>query len=330
MKSDKKNILLIGGAGYIGQVLINYFLKKKYKIGVVDNLIYKHKLEKRNKVKFHNLSVDKINNITNDYENIVLLSGLVGDPITKKYPDISKKFNLIDIKKYLNQIKKQNKKLIFISTCSNYGLLENNKTADENFKLKPLSIYAKQKVNIENFLIKNKKKFKFNFTILRFATAFGLSPRMRFDLTVNQFVKEIYEKKKLNVYDLDTWRPYCHVVDFARLIEKVINSPEKIVKSQIFNAGNNKNNHTKRDILNKIIKYLKEDFSRINFNKNTKDKLDKRSYKVNFSKLKKKLNFQTKYNVNYGIKEIVRELKNKKFKKSINRYGNFKIEKKNY
>ena len=68
MKSDKKNILLIGGAGYIGQVLINYFLKKKYKIGVVDNLIYKHKLEKRNKVKFHNLSVDKINNITNDYE----------------------------------------------------------------------------------------------------------------------------------------------------------------------------------------------------------------------------------------------------------------------
>ena len=329
-KNRKKNILLIGGAGYIGQVVSNYFLKKNYKVGIVDNLIYKQEIKKNKNLFFYNQKLEKIENISQNYESIVLLSGLVGDPITKKYPELSKKYNLLDIKKYLLKIKNLNKKILFISTCSNYGLLKNDQIANEDYKLKPLSLYAKQKVKIENFLLKNKNKFKFNFTILRFATAFGVSPRMRFDLTVNQFVKEIYEKKKLNVYDLDTWRPYCHVYDFARLIEKIIVSPKQKIKSQVFNAGNDKNNHTKREILNKIVKLLNSDFSKITFNSNTSDRLDKRSYKVNFSKLKKKLNFKTKYDVNYGIKEILKELKNKNFRGSIKKYGNFEIEKKNY
>ncbi len=329
-KSRKKNILLIGGAGYIGQVVSNYFLQKNYKVGIVDNLIYKQKIKKNKNIFFYNQKLEKIENISQNYESIVLLSGLVGDPITKKYPELSKKYNLLDIKKYLLKIKNLNKQILFISTCSNYGLLKNDQIANEDYKLKPLSLYAKQKVEIENFLLKNKDKFKFNFTILRFATAFGVSPRMRFDLTVNQFVKEIYEKKRLNVYDLDTWRPYCHVYDFARLIEKIIVSPKQKIKSQVFNAGNDKNNHTKREILNKIVKLLNSDFSKITFNSNTSDRLDKRSYKVNFSKLKKKLNFKTKYDVDYGIKEILKELKNKNFRGSLKKYGNFEIDKKNY
>ena len=329
-KNKKKSILLIGGAGYIGQVVSNYFLKKGYKVGIVDNLIYKQKIKRNKNIFFYNQELEKIKNISQSYEGIVLLSGLVGDPITKKYPELSKKHNLLDIKKYLSKIKNLNKKIIFISTCSNYGLLKNNEIASENYKLKPLSLYAKQKVKVENFLLKNKNKFKFNFTILRFATAFGVSPRMRFDLTVNQFVKEIYEKKKLNVYDLDTWRPYCHVYDFARLIEKIIVSPKQKVKSQVFNAGSDKNNHTKREILNKIVKLLGQDLSRITFNSNSSDRLDKRSYKVNFFKLKKKLNFEPKYDVNHGIKEILKQLKNKNFRGSLKKYGNFKIDKKKY
>ena len=90
-----------------------------------------------------------------------------------------------------------------------------------------------------------KDKIDYSPTILRFATAFGLSPRMRFDLTVNHFTKEIVNQKLLNIFDQNTWRPYCHVNDFARLIEIAINANIKKTHFQIFNAGSDENNFTK-------------------------------------------------------------------------------------
>ena len=110
-----------------------------------------------------------------------MLAGLVGDPVTKKYSNISKKINDIGI---LNLIKKFQKfknfkKFIFISTCSNYGLVKKKIKIKENYKLAPLSLYAKSKVKIEKFLM---KKNNFKPTILRFATTFGYSERMRYDL----------------------------------------------------------------------------------------------------------------------------------------------------
>ena len=102
-----------------------------------------------------------------------------------------------------------------MSTCSNYGLIKGDYLADEEHDLNPLSLYAKSKVNIEKYILSLYKKSSMRPTILRFATAFGLSPRMRFDLTVNQFTKELKLNKKLQVFDENTWRPYCHVKDFA-------------------------------------------------------------------------------------------------------------------
>ena len=96
---------------------------------------------------------------------------------------------------YCLKNKSKIKKLVFISTCSNYGITKGDKLLKENHVLKPISLYAEQKVKIEKFLLKN--KFKFSITILRFATAFGISPRMRFDLTVNEFVKDAFFKKQL-------------------------------------------------------------------------------------------------------------------------------------
>jgi len=323
-----KKILIIGGEGYIGQEL-NSFLqsqKQKFEICVVDSILYKQLTLKKNK-KFSNYSFvkyDLSNNkkndeILNNVYCVILLSGLVGDPITKKYPLESKKNNETLIKKFINQsFKKKIPRLIFISTCSNYGLRNINNKAKENSILKPLSLYSKSKVSLERFIL-NKKKGSTVPTILRFATAFGLSPRMRFDLTINEFTKDIFLKKKLDVYDIDTWRPYCHIKDFSRLIYKVINADKNKVNFQVFNAGSTTNNFTKQMIIQRILKYIKTK----NIRYLDKGK-DRRNYRVDFSKVNKKLGFKIKYSIDYGINEIIDWLKkNKKIK--FNKLGNYKI-----
>ena len=323
-----KKILIIGGEGYIGQEL-NSFLqsqKQKFEICVVDSVLYKQLPLKKNK-KFSNysfLKYDLSNNkkndeILNNVYCVILLSGLVGDPITKKYPLESKKNNETLIKKFINQsFKKKIPRLIFISTCSNYGLRNINNKAKENSILKPLSLYSKSKVSLERFIL-NKKKGSTVPTILRFATAFGLSPRMRFDLTINEFTKDIFLKKKLDVYDIDTWRPYCHIKDFSRLIYKVINADKNKVNFQVFNAGSTTNNFTKQMIIQRILKYIKTK----NIRYLDKGK-DRRNYRVDFSKVNKKLDFKIKYSIDYGINEIIDWLKkNKKIK--FNKLGNYKI-----
>ena len=145
----------------------------------------------------------------------------MGDPITKKYPNITKKINLENRKVIKICFKKGFRKIIFVSTCSNYGIFDKNSLAKENSRLNPKSLYAKTKVKIEK-TFKIVKKGNSEITILRFATAFGLSDRMRFDLTINQFVREIYLNKKIEVYDPYTWRPYCHVKDFANIIFQIV------------------------------------------------------------------------------------------------------------
>ena len=177
-----KKVLIFGGEGYIGQVVKKYLIRKKYKLTTYDNLIYQKKIKKNKKNFIYGdiCNTKKIQNIIEDYNYIVILSGLVGDPISKKYPIISRKINLIGTKNLIKIcVKKKLEKVIFVSTCSNYGISDNKKRINENSELKPLSLYAKDKVKIEKFILSLKNKTKTCFTILRFATAFGLSPRMR-------------------------------------------------------------------------------------------------------------------------------------------------------
>ena len=194
---------------------------------------------------------------------------------------------------------------------------------NENDELKPISLYAKQKVKIEKHILSFKDSFNFHPTILRFATAFGLSPRMRYDLTINQFTKSIFFNENLEVFDAQTWRPYCHVEDFALAIEKIIESEKKITSYVVFNVENDKNNFTKKKIVKKILDYSPG--SKVTF---TDKKSDPRNYRVDFSKIKECLNFETKYSVNTGIEEIIDYLK----KNNLNienfdnqKFGNYSI-----
>lgn len=315
--------LVVGGEGYIGQKLVSDLINiNKDAVISFDCRIYKQKKNSNiyNK-KLYRLINDKMSNfkkysnILSSIDSLIILGGLVGDPITKKYSKVSKKINEDDI---MNIMKISSKykvpKIIFISTCSNYGLVNETELATEKHRLKPLSLYAKSKVKCEKYLF----KLKFNTpVILRFATAFGLSDRMRFDLTVNEFTRDLYYKKKLDIYDQKSWRPYCHVNDFSRIIRKVLIVEKKKVAYQIFNVGNNRNNCTKKNLVDKIVRILKYKNNRINYlNKG----FDRRNYKVDFSKIEKVLKIKTKFDINYGIKEILLS-----FKKNRNYFKNKKL-----
>ena len=328
-----KKIVILGGSGYVGTAIISFFLAKKTKVINLDNLIYrqnnKFSFSKNNNYEFIAYDLRSKNfdsGILKDADTLVLLASLVGDPISNKYKKATKAINITATKKFIDKsIKLGVKKLIFVSTCSNYGLIEKNLAAKENYKLNPLSPYAKSKVEIEKYLIKKEsKQLNTKIFILRFATAFGFSERMRFDLTVNEFIKTIMQKKKLIIYDENTWRPYCHVKDFARLIYKIFLSSNK-TKMEVLNVGENKNNATKLTILKKILKYLP--YKNLEFKKIGKDK---RNYIVNFDKVKKKYNFNCSMNINDGIKEIIQKIKkNKNFylsEKNKFKFGNYFIQ----
>ena len=322
------NIIILGGAGYIGREVSNFFIKKKYKVKTIDNLIYNQQKPKKQKnFLFKRLNIDeleKIEKLISQNDIVIILAGLVGDPITKKYSVASKKINEQDIINLIKLcIKKKIQHLVFVSTCSNYGVVKNNEVVSEKSNLNPISLYAKSKVKIEKYLQKI-KKLKNKITILRFSTAFGLSARMRFDLTINEFVREIFLKKSLDVYESETWRPYCHVKDFAIAIYKAIKTKRNKLL-EIYNVGSNKNNYTKKMIINKIGKFL--DVRNVKY---INKQMDFRNYRVNFNKVKKNLKFIPKYSIEYGIKEIINKLKKNNFRyfdKVQDNYGNYKIKK---
>jgi nucleoside-diphosphate-sugar epimerase len=305
----QKSILLIGGAGYIGPIVAEELLNDGHDVTVLDSLIYKNRfaiegLLQNTKFRFINGDMGNTSDLTKALEgtsDVVILAGLVGDPITKAYPREAKIINEIAAKRCIKTLaNSQLDRVIFISTCSNYGFVPDNVLASELHPTQPLSLYAKSKVDIEHFLLSVAEKSKICPTILRFATAFGVAPRMRFDLTVNEFVKEIKLARRLLVFDADTWRPYCHVRDFANTIRLVLNAPKEIVSGEIFNAGSEINNFTKRQLVKLISKHLPK--ANVEFKE---DGNDPRNYQVDFSKIRDLLGFTPKYTVEMGILEVM-------------------------
>ena len=314
----KKKIILVGGAGYIGTVLTKHLLEKNYKVKCIDNLIYGQDdciriFLKEDNFEFMNIDIRNKELLLEHFDencSVVLLAGLVGDPISKKYPLENNDINLNGILNIVNICKqKKIEKLIFISTCSNYGITDNDIKAKESHELNPLSLYATAKVSIEKYLMSLEKKSTLKPTILRFATAFGLSPRMRFDLTVNEFTKEIVLGNELVVYDPHTWRPYCHTEDFAYLISDVISADINKIGFEIFNVGDNQNNFTKQMIVDEILNYYPN--GKVRF---LQKGVDKRNYIVDFSKINSVLGFRTRYT----LKKVLRKLFQKLIKKTFN------------
>ena len=327
-----KIILIIGGAGYVGTVMTSHFLRKGYKVAVLDNFIYGNYRSVEPFLGDSNYTLIKgdmtltsdLDKISDEVTDVVLLAGLVGDPITKQYPNESKTINEDGVKNCMTYFNNRGiDKFVFVSTCSNYGLIKENELADENFELNPLSLYANAKVGAEKFLMGQKNKVDYTGVVLRFATAFGLSSRMRFDLSVSEFVRDIHAGEELLVFDEHTWRPYCHVRDFARLIDIVLNAPKDKVNFEVFNAGGDVNNFTKKMIVDQILDQIPN--GKVTFGKQGNDP---RNYRVSFKKVKTQLGFEPEYSVTDGITELVEALNDGFYSNSIENkvdYGNFEL-----
>jgi nucleoside-diphosphate-sugar epimerase len=233
--------------------------------------------------------------------DVVLLAGLVGDKITKTYPRVAELLNDIGTLECIDYLNGRGlDRVIFTSSCSNYGMISSDDLADENYPLGPTSLYAEAKVKVEQHLLSLKDQVDYSPTILRFATAFGLSPRMRFDLTIGDFAYHAARGEELTVFGLNTWRPYCHVRDFARLTELVLTADKDKIAFEVFNGGGEINNFTKQGIVDIILSCLPD--AKINI----KDQInDPRNYKVNFSKVQQVLGFYPAYTVEHGVKEVI-------------------------
>jgi nucleoside-diphosphate-sugar epimerase len=308
LNGDQRTVLIVGGAGYIGSVMTPHLLGAGYRVKTLDRLLYDNSetvLPWINDPAYEFIYGDfadqcVLSDALDGVTDVIFLAGLVGDPITKTYPSESQTINE---DAYTGGIPLLNgrglNRVVFVSTCSNYGLIEGDQIAAEDFELAPLSLYAKAKVEIEQTLLGLKGIVDYTATVLRFATAFGLSPRMRFDLTISEFVRDVWQGKELLVYDPDTWRPYCHVQDFADVAARVLAAPAEDVSFEVFNAGGDVNNFTKRMIVDAIVKRLPD--ARIKYQEQG---TDPRNYRVDFAKISARLGFTPKNTVQEGIVEL--------------------------
>jgi len=213
--------------------------------------------------------------------------------------------------------------VLFVSTCSNYGLIPGNVEATEDYELKPLSLYAKHKVEIEQWLLGLKGKVDYSATVLRFATAFGLSPRMRFDLTVSEFTRELYLGHELLVFDAHTWRPYCHVKDLSEAIRCVLEAKHDRVHFEVFNVGGEANNFTKQMIVDEILRQVPE--GKVKYQEHGSDP---RNYRVSFEKIREQLGFSIQYSVRRGVEELLGALREGLFDNVESQrcwFGNYEI-----
>jgi nucleoside-diphosphate-sugar epimerase len=172
----------------------------------------------------------------------------------------------------------------------------------EEGELAPVSLYAEQKVGIERALLGSSNGL--STTCLRFATVYGVAPRMRFDLTVNEFTLWLWSERQLEVFGEQFWRPYIHVVDAGRAVRTVLDTPAERVSGQVFNAGRSGENYRKLDLVETIQSQLpgKGEVTYVR-----KDE-DPRDYKVSFDKIREVLGFETTMTVPDGIAEIISTL----------------------
>jgi nucleoside-diphosphate-sugar epimerase len=172
---------------------------------------------------------------------------------------------------------------------------------DEDTPLAPVSLYAELKVSFEKFILHQARQDgDICPTILRFSTVYGVSPRMRFDLTVNEFSKEIAVGRNLQVFGEQFWRPYCHVTDFSKAILAVLEADADAVAFNVFNVGDTSQNYTKKMLVDELVKQVPE--ARVTY---VRREEDPRDYRVNFDRIRDTLGFTITRTVPQGIHEIL-------------------------
>lgn len=309
IKKPIERILVIGGAGYIGSVLIRKLLKLGYRVRILDNFLYGKESIKElvNNKSFEVVEGDfrQINVLTEaseDCDALIHLGAIVGEQACSVSEKLTIETNLLATKFILQVAKYKNcQRLIFASTCSVYGESTSEFLTEES-KTSPVSLYAKTKLDSEKILLKEGRELIT--TILRFATVYGSSYRERYDLVVNFLSLKAVKEKKITIYVPEQWRPFIHIDDLCEGVIKVLFAEENLVRAQIFNLGDTRENYQLKEI-GKIIKDIVIDAELLIFPESS----DRRNYRVSFKKISNLLSFSAKKRVVDGVIEMVERIK---------------------
>jgi nucleoside-diphosphate-sugar epimerase len=303
------SILVSGGAGYIGSVLVRLLLEGGYKVRVLDSLKFGGEpivdLLNNDNFEFIKGDVRNPDDVRKAVEGIdyaAHLASIVGDPACAKEPDLARSTNYDGSVNFYNICNEMGvKRFVFASTCSNYGKMDDpNSCVVETSTLAPVSLYAETKVQTEQFLLSQPHTNICKPICLRFSTVYGISSRTRFDLTVNEFTKELALGRELVIFGEQFWRPYCHVIDLARAVVAVMEAEESKVAFDVFNVGDTSENYQKQMLVDEIKKFI-PDASVKYVSKNE----DPRNYRVAFDKIQNAIGFKITKTVPEGIKQII-------------------------
>jgi nucleoside-diphosphate-sugar epimerase len=289
-------ILITGGAGYKGVLLTEELLKMGHKVTILDNFMYGYD-SLLSLISNNNLTINKtdVRNLkesdVKEFDIIYHLAGISGMPACASNPHSAESINVESVKKLVSLVSK-NQLIINASTTSMYGFSDT--ICDENSLITPVSIYGKTKYVSENIIQERENSIS-----LRFATVFGVSPRMRNDLMVNDFTYKAIHDRSIILFAKDTKRTFIHINDAIKGYLFAAENSEKMINN-VYNVGDNNMNFSKKEISDNIAKY-------VNFEiiESSLPDLDKRNFEISFNKIND-LGYKVKYNLNDGIMDLVK------------------------
>jgi len=313
-----RHILITGGAGYIGSYLTSELLRANYRVTVLDSLLFggESLVPFLHHPNFHFIKADvteprAVKDALKDGwqkpDAIVHLAAIVGFPACQAVgKQVAWRYNVEATKMAFGQAADLGvERFVFASTYSNYGLSPEGEPVTEESPLNPQSLYAETKIASEEFLLRQKDASCAPL-IFRFATLYGLSPRTRFDLIVNQFVLEAFTKRELIIYQRGYSRSFVHIHDVVRGVMMGLEAERSKICGEIFNLGTDDGNYSKDDIVRLVLKRLPEtvvEYKDLTFGG------DMRDITVSFAKIKNVLGFDTTLDVDDGIRELLFALK---------------------
>jgi nucleoside-diphosphate-sugar epimerase len=305
-----------GGAGYVGALVTRELLEAGWDVRVLDVLLHG---QDDIATGLRNDGVSLIEGDVRDgaaraealqgADAVVHLAAIVGDPACARDPELSQAVNVEATQAVVDEARRAGvSRIVFASTCSNYGrMADPTVPIDEGGELRPVSLYAEQKVLVEKMLL-GLDPGEICATPLRFATVYGVAPRMRFDLTVNEFTRDLWAERELEVFGEQFWRPYVHAADAARGVATVLAAEPSQVAGEVFNVGHSDENYRKLDLVEMITGELgRGDVSYVRRDE------DPRDYKVSFEKVRAELGFEPKMRVADGISEVAQALEQRAF-----------------
>jgi nucleoside-diphosphate-sugar epimerase len=319
-------IAVTGGAGYIGAPLCLRLVAAGRAVRALDSLLHGQtdvadRLERT--------GVELVRGDVRDERSreraltgahaVVHLAAVVGDPACARDPAASAEVNVEGTRALIRDAARLGvQRFVFASTCSNYGrMADPTMPIDETGGLAPVSLYAEQKVAMEQALLEPGGA-GLETTCLRFATIYGVAPRMRFDLTVNEFTRDLWAGRRLEVFGEQFWRPYVHVRDAGRAVAMVLDATSDVVAGEVFNGGRSGENYRKLDLVHEIRKLTSG--GEVEFVHRDEDPRD---YKVSFDKIRAALGFETEMTVPDGIAEVLDALEHDRFEDPFDgRYRN--------